>query len=490
MTEGHINPLQWNWTRWPFDFDLGSVLNPEPLVATIKAMWFSIPSLVGADDAEGRLRHAAEAHELMAERLRKIFEVLDTRAQGQSDGYMDRIIKEWKGKAADEFRKVWGEVVKQENRQAVATSATGIAKILRAVADSSAMTRTALIELLKAAAIWAGAFMALRWLARTWGPALAAQFAVYAAYLRTTRLVGMALQVLIRFLTMLRTCALALRNLPVVGRLLLRITPGAARLRSLKAAAALTRVEVEAAKFGKYAGYAEKAGKTSFASFAKTSGWVYTGVIGSQMLSQGMQGNSIFNLDPLTFAQAARITTGATLAATFAPLSGLSTKGLASGGTAGSFTAPLTKSGQAVVESGEAFGGFVSLRNPAYEALKKRLPTIGGGRGNAHKTFYQAIPTAVFRVWRPLHTTEKPEELPQWQQPSTGEHTLQAPPRVHMTTAKVGYWPVNGTLAEISQKVYGDPGRWREIYDANKDIIGPDPQKLRAGQVLRIPLDD
>ncbi|NUW30218.1 hypothetical protein HTZ77_02065 [Nonomuraea sp. SMC257] len=486
MTEGHINPLQWNWTRWPFDFDLGSVLNPEPLIATIKAMWYSIPSLVGGDDAEGRLRHAADAHELMAAKLDKIFDVLDTRTQGQSDGYMDRIIKEWKGKAADEFRKVWGEVVKHENRQAVATSATGIAKILRAVADSSAMTKTALIELLKAAAIWAGVFMALRWIARTWGGVIAAQMATYAAYLRTTRLVGMALQVLIRFLSMLRTCALALRNLPVVGRLLLRM-PGAAKLRSLKAAAAMSRVEVELAKFTKYAGYAEKAGKTSFSSFAKTSGWVYTGVIGSQMLSQGMQGNSIFNLDPLTFAQAARITTGATLAATFAPLSGLSTKGLASGGTAGSFTAPLTKSGQAVVESGEAFGGFVALRNPAYEALKKKLPTIGG-RGNGHKTFYQALPTAVFRVWRPLHTTEKPEELPQWQQPSTGEQTLKEPPRVQ--TAKVGYWPVNGDLETIAQKVYGDANRWREIYDANRDAIGPDPRNLRPGQILRIPLDD
>ncbi|MEV0196939.1 hypothetical protein [Nonomuraea sp. NPDC050691] len=486
MSDGHINPLQWNWTHWPFAVDFGSILNPEPLIATIKAMWHAIPAVVGADDSEQRLRDAANAHERMAEKLGKIFAVLDTRAQGQSDGYMDRIVKEWKGKAADEFRKVWGEVVKQENRQAVATSATGIASILRAVADAAAMTRKALIELLKAAAIWAGFFMALRWAARMWGGVLAAQFATYAAYLRTTRLVGMAVQVLIRFMSMLRTCALALRNLPVVGRLLRM--PGAAKLGSLKATATLSRTEVELAKFTKYAGYAERVGKTSFSSFAKTSGWVYTGVVGSQMLSQGMQGNSIFNLDPLTFAQAARITTGATLAATFAPLTGLSTKGFASGGTAGSFTAPLTKSGQAVVESGEAFGGFVAMRNPAYEALKKKLPTIGGGRGNGHKTFWQAIPTAVFRVWRPLHTTEKPEELPQWQQPSTGAHTMAQPPRDQVD--KVGYWPVNGSLYDIAQKVYGDPERWREIYAANRDLIGPDPGKLKPGQILRIPLDD
>ncbi|MEV0148083.1 MULTISPECIES: hypothetical protein [unclassified Nonomuraea] len=488
MSQGHVNPLQWNWTTWPFDVNFGSMLDPGPLVATIKAMWHALPSLVGADGSEDRLRHAANAHELMADRLGKVFEVLDTRAQGQSSGYMDRIVKEWKGRAADEFRKVWGEVVKHENRQAVATSATGIARILRAVADSAAMTKKALIELLRAAAVWAGAFMALRWAAATWGGLIAARMATYAAYLRTTRLVGMAVQVLIRFLSMLRTCALALRNLPVVGRLLLRM-PGAAKLRSLQATASMTRAELEIAKFTKYAGYAERFGKTTFSSFAKNSGWVYTGVIGSQMLSQGMQGNSIFNLDPLTFTQAARITTGATLAATFAPLSGLSVKGLASGGTAGSFTAPLTKTGQAVAESGEAFGGFVALRNPAYEALKKKLPTLGG-RGNGHKTFYQAIPTAVFRVWRPLHTTDKPEELPQWQQPGTGEHTMAQPPRAQAQAQKVGYTPANGSLYDIAQKVYGDPERWREIYAANRDVIGPDPGVLKRGQLLRIPLDD
>jgi nucleoid-associated protein YgaU len=43
------------------------------------------------------------------------------------------------------------------------------------------------------------------------------------------------------------------------------------------------------------------------------------------------------------------------------------------------------------------------------------------------------------------------------------------------------------TLGTISQKCYGDPTQWRPIYDANKDTIGSDPDKLKLGAKLTIP---
>jgi nucleoid-associated protein YgaU len=43
------------------------------------------------------------------------------------------------------------------------------------------------------------------------------------------------------------------------------------------------------------------------------------------------------------------------------------------------------------------------------------------------------------------------------------------------------------TLATISQQFYGDPTQWRRIYDANKDAIGADPDKLKLGTKLTIP---
>jgi nucleoid-associated protein YgaU len=43
------------------------------------------------------------------------------------------------------------------------------------------------------------------------------------------------------------------------------------------------------------------------------------------------------------------------------------------------------------------------------------------------------------------------------------------------------------TLATIAQQFYGDPTQWRRIYDANKDAIGADPDKLKVGTKLTIP---
>ncbi|AFZ33380.1 SCP-like extracellular (plasmid) [Gloeocapsa sp. PCC 7428] len=44
-------------------------------------------------------------------------------------------------------------------------------------------------------------------------------------------------------------------------------------------------------------------------------------------------------------------------------------------------------------------------------------------------------------------------------------------------------------LSAIAQRFYGDGSEagWRKIYDANRDVIGPDPAKIEPGMVLTIP---
>jgi nucleoid-associated protein YgaU len=42
------------------------------------------------------------------------------------------------------------------------------------------------------------------------------------------------------------------------------------------------------------------------------------------------------------------------------------------------------------------------------------------------------------------------------------------------------------SLSKIAKEVYGDAGRWREIYEANQDQI-KDPNLIRPGWELRIP---
>lgn len=43
------------------------------------------------------------------------------------------------------------------------------------------------------------------------------------------------------------------------------------------------------------------------------------------------------------------------------------------------------------------------------------------------------------------------------------------------------------TLWKISNKFYGTGSKWRTIYDANRAVIGSNPNLIRAGQVLQIP---
>jgi nucleoid-associated protein YgaU len=42
-------------------------------------------------------------------------------------------------------------------------------------------------------------------------------------------------------------------------------------------------------------------------------------------------------------------------------------------------------------------------------------------------------------------------------------------------------------LTRIAARLYGDAGRWGEIYDANRTVIGHNPAVIRAGQQLVIP---
>lgn len=42
------------------------------------------------------------------------------------------------------------------------------------------------------------------------------------------------------------------------------------------------------------------------------------------------------------------------------------------------------------------------------------------------------------------------------------------------------------SLSKIAKKIYGDPGRWKEIFETNKDTI-KNPDLIHPGQVLKIP---
>jgi len=56
-----------------------------------------------------------------------------------------------------------------------------------------------------------------------------------------------------------------------------------------------------------------------------------------------------------------------------------------------------------------------------------------------------------------------------------------SPSRSEVYTVKPG-----DTLAEIAMHVYGNPERWTEVYEANRDRLA-NPDLLTPGETLRIP---
>ena len=50
------------------------------------------------------------------------------------------------------------------------------------------------------------------------------------------------------------------------------------------------------------------------------------------------------------------------------------------------------------------------------------------------------------------------------------------------------YTVVKGdSLSKIALKFYGNANRWKEIYEANKGVIGANPNLIHPGQVYTIP---
>jgi nucleoid-associated protein YgaU len=43
------------------------------------------------------------------------------------------------------------------------------------------------------------------------------------------------------------------------------------------------------------------------------------------------------------------------------------------------------------------------------------------------------------------------------------------------------------SLSKIAKTLMGDAKKWRVLYEANKDVVGGNPDLIQPGQVLKIP---
>ena len=107
----------------------------------------------------------------------------------------------------------------------------------------------------------------------------------------------------------------------------------------------------------------------------------------------------------------------------------------------------------------------------------------GCGGTAAQPTPTAAAPTAAAVAPAPSATR------PQLASPSPSPSSpASAPAAVSSPEAEQTYEVQSGdTLLSIAEQFYGDATKWRRIYDANKDVIGNDPDKLKLETKLKIP---
>ncbi|UOQ72612.1 LysM peptidoglycan-binding domain-containing protein [Hymenobacter cellulosilyticus] len=70
-----------------------------------------------------------------------------------------------------------------------------------------------------------------------------------------------------------------------------------------------------------------------------------------------------------------------------------------------------------------------------------------------------------------------------------GNNNAAAAPAAQPTAAKGdSYTVVSGdSLSKIAKHHYGDASKWHQIYEANKAIIGANPDHIEVGQQLTLP---
>ena len=70
----------------------------------------------------------------------------------------------------------------------------------------------------------------------------------------------------------------------------------------------------------------------------------------------------------------------------------------------------------------------------------------------------------------------------------TNNNTTSAQNTNDQQTASDTYTVKSGdSLSKIAKNFYGDAQQWKKIYEANKDVIGANPDLIQPGQTYKIP---
>lgn len=81
----------------------------------------------------------------------------------------------------------------------------------------------------------------------------------------------------------------------------------------------------------------------------------------------------------------------------------------------------------------------------------------------------------------------KNEPLPDFSDVQGGSSSTAPAPQAERAEPRT-YTVVKGdSLSKIAKSFYGKADKWRVIYEANKAVVGANPDLIKPGQVLTIP---
>ena len=76
-----------------------------------------------------------------------------------------------------------------------------------------------------------------------------------------------------------------------------------------------------------------------------------------------------------------------------------------------------------------------------------------------------------------------PDDEPDFSDVQGGSSSISSDSSVERTyTVRSG-----DSLSKIAKALMGDAKKWRQLYEANKDVVGSNPDLIKPGQVLKIP---
>ena len=76
-----------------------------------------------------------------------------------------------------------------------------------------------------------------------------------------------------------------------------------------------------------------------------------------------------------------------------------------------------------------------------------------------------------------------PDDEPDFSDVQGGSSTVSTDQQIDRTyTVRPG-----DSLSKIAKSLMGDAKKWRVLYEANKDVVGSNPDLIHPGQVLKIP---